>query len=218
MIKIHGVPLSPFVRKTLFTLEYKELEYENNPVFPGAEEDEFRAISPLGKIPILEHDGFTTPDSSVICRYLENVFPENSIYPEDPRDEAKATWIEEFADTKLVEALAGLFTQRFLNPKFLGEPTDEQAVTNILENLVPPVLDYLETITPEEGLLVGSSVTIADIAVVTCFIQAQYADFEPDADKYPRIKRYLDYTLNSDLVKNRLKSEQEALAQMGFSA
>ncbi len=216
MIKIHGVPLSPFVRKTLLTLEYKGLEYENNPVFPGSDEADFRAISPLGKIPILEHDGFTTPDSSIICRYLDRVFPEKSIYPEDPKDDARATWIEEFADTKLVEALAGLFTQRFLNPKFLGEPTDEDQVTNILENLVPPVLDYLESITPEEGLLVGSSVSIADIAVVTCFLQAQYADFEPDGQKYPRIKRYLDYTLNSDVVKNRLKSEKEALTQMGL--
>jgi glutathione S-transferase len=216
MIIIHGVPLSPFVRKTLFALEYKGLEYENNPTFPGSDEADFRAISPLGKIPVLEHDGFTTPDSSIICRYLDRVFPENPIYPQDPKDDARATWIEEFADTKLVEALAGLFTQRFLNPKLLGEPTDEGQVTNILENLIPPVLDYLESITPEEGLLVGSSVSIADIAVVTCFLQGQYADFEPDAEKYPRIKRYLDYTLNSDLVKNRLQSEKEALAQMGF--
>ena len=59
MIKIYGVPLSPFVRKALLALEYCELEYENEPTFPGDQSPEFRAISPLGKIPVLDHDGFT---------------------------------------------------------------------------------------------------------------------------------------------------------------
>lgn len=51
MLKFHGVPLSPFVRKVLFTLEYKKLDFEINPVFPGSDDAAFREISPLGKIP-----------------------------------------------------------------------------------------------------------------------------------------------------------------------
>jgi len=215
MIKIHGAPLSPFVRKTLFTLEFKGIEFENDPVFPGSEDPAFRAISPLGKIPVLEHDGFTIPDSSVICRYLERTFPEKPIYPEDPQEEAKALWIEEFADSRLVEALGGLFQQRFLRPKILGEETDEEQVKNILEKSLPPALDYVESIVPEEGLLMGGDVTIADIAVVTCFIQGQYGEYELSASEYPKTRRYLDYALNSDLVKQRLESEQKMLAQMG---
>ena len=31
MIKLYGVPLSPFARKAMLALEYKELEYENEP-------------------------------------------------------------------------------------------------------------------------------------------------------------------------------------------
>ena len=174
----------------------------------------FAKSAPLARSPVLEHDGFTTPDSSIICRYLDQAFPENSIYPDDPQEQARATWIEEWADTKLVEALAGLFSQIFLNPKILGEPTDDAKVQDIYDNLLPPALDYLESIVPEEGLLIGNQVTIADIAVVTCFIQGQYADFKLDADKYPKINRYLDYTLNVDLVKNRLKQEQEVLSGM----
>ena len=37
MIKLYGVPLSPFARKALLVLDYKELEYENVPTFPGDE-------------------------------------------------------------------------------------------------------------------------------------------------------------------------------------
>ena len=214
MIKIHGVALSPFVRKTLLTLEYKEVEYEIEPVFPGSDDPAFRAISPLGKIPVLEHDGFTVPDTSAICRYIDRLFPDRSIYPDDPKDEATVLWIEEFADTKLVEACAGLFVQRYLNPTMLGQKTDETVIANILDNLMPAALDYLESITPEEGMLMGSSVTIADISVVTCFVQGLHGDFDVDGSKYPKIRRYLDYTLNTDLVKHRLDEDRKFMSQM----
>lgn len=214
MIKVHGVSLSPFVRKVLFTLEYKGIDYESTPTFPGSDDPEFRKISPLGKIPILEHDGFFLADSSSICRYLDNIFPEKSIYPDSPQDEARATWLEEFADSKLVEAFGGLFQQRFLRPKFLGEATEEDVVKELLEVKIPEALDYIESIMPDEGTLIAGGVSIADISVVTCFLQGQYADFEVDGEKYPKIKRYLDMALNTDLVKNRLASEQKDLAQM----
>ncbi|MBL4682245.1 MAG: glutathione S-transferase family protein [Pseudomonadales bacterium] len=214
MIKVHGVSLSPFVRKVLLTLEYKGIDYELSPVFPGSDDPEFRKISPLGKIPVLEHDGFFIADSSCICRYLDNTFPEKSIYPESFQDDARASWLEEFADSRLVEALAGLFRQRFFRPKFLGKPAEEDKVKELLEVTIPSALDYIESITPNEGTLISGGVSIADISVVTCFLQAQYADFEVDGKQYPKIKRYLDIALDTDLVKNRLANEQKDLAKM----
>ncbi len=213
MIKVHGVPLSPFVRKVLLVLDYKGVDYDVEPVFPGAEDPAFRAISPLGKIPVLEHDGFFVPDTSVICRYLDRVFPDNPIFPTDPQAEATATWIEEFADSKLIEACAGLFVQRFLNPKMMQTEPDEAVIQDILENRMPQVLDYLESIIPAEGLLLGE-LSIADFAVVTCFIQAEYGDFKPDPDRYPGLARYLTYTLDSDIVKNRIAAERAALPNL----
>ena len=44
MIKVHGVSLSPFARKVLFGLEYKEITYEQIPVFPGDDSEAFSAI------------------------------------------------------------------------------------------------------------------------------------------------------------------------------
>ena len=213
MIKVHGVQLSPFVRKLLLTLEYKGLEYENVPVFPGADDEGFRAISPLGKVPILEHDGHAIADTSVICRYIDRVFPEKSLYPDDPVTEARATWLEEFADSKLIEACAGLFQQRFLFPKMFGRETDESVIADILENKMPPLLGYLESVVPESGYLAGD-VSIADIAIGTCFLQGTYGDFEVDAEQYPKLRAYLDRTLSSDLVKNRMKQEAEIVSQM----
>lgn len=214
MLKVYGVQLSPFVRKLLLTLEYKGLEYENVATFPGSEEPEFRAISPLGKIPVLDHDGLTISDTSVICRYVDRVFADKSIYPDDPVEEAKALWLEEFGDSKLIEATSGLFQQRFLYPKMFGQETDESVVTDILENKLPPLLDYLESVVPEAGYLVGDSVTIADFSIGTCFLQGRYGEYEVDAGQYPKLAAYLARVLSADLVQNRMAKEAEVVAQL----
>ena len=210
-IKVHGHPLSPFVRKVLLALDVKGIEHENIIVFPNDSSPAFRAMSPLGKIPVLQHDEFTIPDSSVICRYLERVFPEKPIYPADPKLEARALWVEEYADTKLVENCAGLFQQRFLFPKMMNKPTDHAVVDNILTHGMPPVLEYLESIAPESGFFVGGALSIADISVTTSFLQAQYGDFAVDGNKYPRLSRYLTAAFANPIVTSRMKKERAAL-------
>ena len=211
MIKLYGVPLSPFARKALLVLDYKELEYENVPTFPGDEAAEFRAISPLGKIPVLEHDGFTVADTSVIARYLDRIAPEKSIYPTDARLEAKACWLEEYADSRLIENCAALFRERLLNPKMFNQPTDQAVVQNVLDNTMPECLAYLESVVPESGYLIGDSLSIADIAVTTCFIQARYGDFDVDGAAAPKLRNYLDRAFAAPIVTKRLEAEKAAM-------
>lgn len=207
-MKLYGVPLSPFVRKALLALEHHGFSYENTPTFPGDTSPEFRAISPLGKIPVLDHDGFGVADTSVICRYLDRIGSGASLYPSDPKDEARACWLEEFGDSKLIEACATLFRERLLHPKMLQQPTDEALVADVLDNQLPPLLDYLEALTPESGHLVSTELSIADLGVVTCFVQAGYGDFQVSVTDHPRLRAYLDRVLATPLFVERLRSEQ----------
>ncbi len=211
MFKLYGVALSPFVRKAMLALEYYGLAYENEATFPGDESPEFRAISPLGKVPVLEHDGFTVPDTSVICRYLDRLVEGKSLYPADAQAEATACWIEEYADSRLIENCAGIFQERLLKPKMFNQPTDEERLAGIINTTLPACLDYLESIMPELGYIVGDSLSIADLAVVTCFVQARYGDYEVDANRFPRVRAYLDRAYDSPLLTQRLASERANL-------
>jgi len=211
LIKIYGVPLSPFVRKALLALEYKGLAYGNELTFPADPSPTFRAISPLGRIPVLEHDGFTIPDSSVICRYIDRIAPERSLYPGDPKLEARALWLEEYADTALIENCAAVFQERLLKPKFFNQPTDHARLAHVLDNTLPECLVYVESLVPASGYLVGDSLSIADLAVVTCFIQLRYGECDVDGGKYPRLRRYLDQAYAAPLVVKRLESERAAM-------
>lgn len=50
---------------------------------------EFLAINPKAVVPVLVHDGEVIPESTVICEYLEEVWPDRPIFPDEPRLRAK---------------------------------------------------------------------------------------------------------------------------------
>jgi glutathione S-transferase len=66
MPTLHGASLSPFVRKVRVALAIKGIEYEQIQIVPFGANEDFKRISPLGKIPVYEDQGQMIPDSSVM--------------------------------------------------------------------------------------------------------------------------------------------------------
>ncbi len=191
MIKVHGVHGSPFVRKVLIALELKGLEFQQIPQMPFMEvSEEYRKLSPLGKIPALEDGDLQVSDSTVICEYLEDAYPEPPLYPRDPVAKARARWYEEYGATRLAELTAGIFFQRFMRPFAFQQEPDEELIAKIIEKRLPPELDYLEGQVPAEGFLFGDF-QMADLALVSPFINAAYANYEVDASQWPLLAAYI---------------------------
>ena len=74
--RIIGNYVSPFARKVLVALELKQVSYEIDPLVPFFGNSEFDALSPLRRIPVLIDDEVTLTDSTVICEYLDERYPE----------------------------------------------------------------------------------------------------------------------------------------------
>ena len=111
MITLYGASASPFVRKVLAVLAIKQLPFEHIQQMPFANDAEFKKISPLGKIPALKDGDITVCDSTVICEFLEDSYPNPAVYPIDPADKARARWLEDLGDTKVAELASGIFFQ-----------------------------------------------------------------------------------------------------------
>jgi glutathione S-transferase len=195
-IKILGASVSPFVRKVRVACAEKGIEYVQEQVSPFAPPDGWRKISPLGKIPALEHDGRIVNDSSVICAYLERIQPEPALYPSDPYDYARVLWIEEYADGGLFP-IAGpkVFMPLALRPVLTRqEPSaaEVEAVEKAVREELAPLCAYLEEQLGDATYFVGDALTIADIAVATCFVNARHAGFPPDPGAFPRLARFVE--------------------------
>ena len=206
-MKIIGSFVSPYVRKVLACLNLKEVYYEVDPITPFFGNDEFERLSPLRRIPVLIDGDFSASDSSVISAYIEEAYPGHPLLPDDPRDRARARWLEEFADTRLGDVFIwGLFYQKVVHPLVWGEPGDQQRIDRMLDQDITAALDYLETELPETGFLFGQ-IGIADISVASFFRNGAYADFDPDPARWPRTAAFVERTLSHPSIASLLPFE-----------
>jgi glutathione S-transferase len=188
MLRIIGSYVSPYVRKVLACLHLKGLDYEIDPITAFFGDAEFERLSPLRRIPVLIDGDLALSDSSVICAYLDERWPDRPLLPADLRDRARARWFEEYADTRLGDVFIwGLFYQKFVRPMIWGEAGDTVRIEKTLTQDLPRELDYLERELPASGFLFGQDIGLADIAIATFFRNGAYVGFEPDPGRWPRV-------------------------------
>ena len=209
---LHGVSLSPFVRKVRVVLEAKGIEYSLVNVMPGAMEPEFLAKSPLSKIPVWEEDGWTLPDSSAICAYLERCVPSPAFYPDEERAFATALFWEEYADTRLVESGTPIFFQRVVRQRVFKEAPDDELVRRYEEEVLPPVLDQLEALFIERDRADARELTIGNISVWSPFVNLEHSGFELDAGRWPGLSAFLTTLGEHRVLRDLLDEERAALA------
>ncbi len=188
---LFGAPLSPFVRKVELVLTIKGIHCERNPVSPFALPEGYEQINPLKRIPALGVDGQYLADSAVICRFLEDLYPDPPLIPADPWLKARTSWLEKFADYELAPVITATAFRNRVVLKSMGAAYDEAAVAATLEEKAPPLYHYLDEQIGDQTYLIGDRLTLADIAVVSQFMNASFGDESPDPACWPRLAGYL---------------------------
>lgn len=219
-LTVIGAPLSPFVRKVRVVLAEKKIDYKLDPVSPFAPPPGFEKISPLKRIPVLRDDSVgpdaTIADSSAICGYLEKKYPEPALYPAEAFAYGQALWFEEYADSEFVATTGlGMFRPVVLNA-LMGKAPDLAVAKETWETKLPRFLDYYESHLAGRRHFVGDSLTIADIAVASPFVNVAHAGFAPDATRYPNLLRFLKETLARPGFAASIAQEQKVLAATGI--
>jgi glutathione S-transferase len=219
MLTIHGVPLSVHARKVIVTAILKKMDYQVEvviPVIPDNPPANWRSLSPTGLIPVLQDGDYTLADSNAICLYLEKKQPAPSILPADARAYGRALWFDAYAGgTIFRHVVHPLFFQTVVNPNINKVPGDKAVIDNVLNDVQPKILSYLDAQIGGK-YLVGDALTLADIAIVSNFIVYQYMGYEIDAKRYPRLARYLKEIAATDAYRKALDAEKPFVANMGL--
>jgi len=206
-LTVIGSFVSPYVRKVLACMNLKGLDYEVDPITPFFGNQEYERLSPLRRIPVLIDGDFSVSDSSVICAYLDEAYPDRPLLPAEPRDRARARWFEEYADTRLGDVFIwNLFYQKVVHPLVWDEPGDQARISKALDEDIPAALDYLEGELPADGFLFGD-IGLADIAVASFFQNGFYAAFSVDDGRWPRTAAFVERTLAHPCVAPLLEYE-----------
>ena len=126
MIELYHYATSTCSQKVRFCLAEKKLDFvsrivnlrTNENLSPG-----YLALNPNGVVPTLVHDGSVICDSSVICEYLDEVFPTPRLVPDNPVERAHMRkWLRFFEEVPTVAIRVPTF-HLALAP-FRGVPRD----------------------------------------------------------------------------------------------
>ncbi|MDE2339799.1 MAG: glutathione S-transferase family protein, partial [Alphaproteobacteria bacterium] len=107
-LTIYGSTFSPFVKKVVAFASEKGLSHDLLPTFldrpGGAPNPDFKAASPLGKMPAIKDGDYVLADSTAICLYLDAAYPDKPLIPAEAKARGVCFWWEEFADTVIFPA------------------------------------------------------------------------------------------------------------------
>jgi glutathione S-transferase len=119
-IVLYHYPNSVCSEKVRIALAEKGVDWDSREVdlFKGEQfSADYRKLNPKGVVPTLVHDGRVLNESSLICEYLDDVFPEPALKPADPYERAQMRMYAKAVDEGLhvgvaVFSFAGAFAER----------------------------------------------------------------------------------------------------------
>ncbi|THD79214.1 MAG: glutathione S-transferase family protein [Phenylobacterium sp.] len=213
-MKVFGNTMSPFVRKTLAFAAEKGIEVELVQAGMGSGPPEFKQASPFGKMPGFQDGDFLISDSTAIITYLEAVKPDPNLIPAEPKARARTIWYEEFGDTIVAACGGAMFFNRVVAPRFLGRPGDDAAADEAQQVQFPKLVDYLETVIPASGYLVEDRLTLADIAVVSPFVNMGHVGCAINPTSHPKAFGYVEAILARPSYAGMVAKERAIIAGM----
>ncbi len=111
MLELYHHGSSVCAAKVRFALAEKNLEWNGHYVDILAGEQfqpDFLRINPRAMVPALVHDDHIIIESTVICEYAEDVFPDRPIFPKDPVLRAQARVWTKAVDEELHPACSAI--------------------------------------------------------------------------------------------------------------
>jgi glutathione S-transferase len=106
-------------RRVRLVLEEKQTPYQSILVDLMEFEQhspEYLRLNPNGFVPTLVHDGVPIIESSVICEYLDDVFPALPLRPSSPRDRARMRVWSKWTDEVVIRAFQVANWNRMMAP------------------------------------------------------------------------------------------------------
>ena len=190
MVRLHGVSISNYYSTVKVALLEKNVPFEEIATFPS-QKPEVLAVSHMGKIPWIELDGKVLTETNVIFDYLEDVSPDQVLYPTDPWDRAKVKEL-----IRIVELYIDSPARRHIASVYFGEKIDQAANSEVLP-AVKNGLRALKKVCRLTPYLAGNDFTYADISA---YFQLRFANLHMKTiygwdfiSEWGALERYLEF-------------------------
>lgn len=199
MLTLFGTNGSPYVSRVRMQAYAKALPIELRPAALGT--PDFLRMNPLGKMPVLEHDGLIVAESSVILEYLEEAFPTPSLLGATLEERMRVRLVARTVD--LYCNGAGELLHAFADP---SHKIDVEATRAGLSK----GLHALDTFLAEDGYAVAGKLSLADCMLVPWLFYANMLTRSGDdiVTRQPRLARYITF-IGEQALTQRIWAEMD---------
>jgi glutathione S-transferase len=161
---IYGVHGSPFMRSVCAGLEEKSQPYRIEALTPGSmRNEEYRKLHPFGRVPVIEHGDYRLYETQAILRYIDAVYPEPPLQPEEPQAIGRMNQAIGINDWYLFPQAARIIAfQRIVGPAIMGIKPDEAACAAAAPDLERCVRE-LNRLLGDLPFMAGDRLSIADL-------------------------------------------------------
>jgi glutathione S-transferase len=219
-VVLHQWEMSPFCNKTRRCLKFKGVAYTTID-YNGLLARKAAALSPAGKLPVLDWDGERIQDSGQIARFLDRKLPAKLLYPTEPQALAATLLWEDWAGQSLYfyeiyfRMLDPVSLERALDLMCKGRPAWERSVLKFVfqrrypkklkqqglaaqprpevERQFFELLQAMETLFEGRNYLTGIEPSIGDFSVAAQLDELiRTSDLAPKVLALPRLKAWLE--------------------------
>jgi glutathione S-transferase len=186
-MELYDNPFSPYAFKVRATLYEKQVPFELHVLRHRHQRDELLAVNPRGEVPALRDDDTVVYDSSVMCEYIEEKWPEPPLLPADPGERARCRLLERLADGPLdgCGIVAGMM--KIFRPELAEKHPEVLARAEVqLQGLYA----RLDRELGEREFLCGAF-SRADIAAAPHLLASAFIGY-PVGDDLPRVKAWVE--------------------------
>ncbi len=164
-VVLYGPAYSTYTRTARLALEEKGVAYDLREVDTLAGEGQtpaHLARHPWGKVPVLEHDGFSLFETVAIARYVDEGFRGPALQPADAPGRARVAQVCSVLDHYGWSPMViTVFVQRVVVPMRGGAP-DQGAIDEAMPRC-ERVLAAVEGLMDADEFLIGGALSLADL-------------------------------------------------------
>ena len=177
-MKLFTFATSPYARKVRMALDYKGVSYE--PIercYSIDRKEDLRCVNLRAEVPTLVlDDGRMIADSTIICEYIEDAYPQPPLCPKDSYERARMRMIEDLCDRAFDAASFGMGLAMLRN-----EAPEASAIREAASKELRALLGVLDCELGEREFFCGD-LSLADLAAV-CHVH--------DARELPRLHAWM---------------------------